>query len=228
MKEELKDTTVPAVMDKDMSRRRFLGFAGITGAGLFIASCNDDDDPQPADNDGINLGSADAGLLNYALALKQLTAAFYVKASSPLPGGMTELEGEMLMQIRDHELAHREFFRALLQDKAIGDLEFDFDSVDFGDRSSVLDKAKEFENLSIGAFLGMTKLFVTPDYTVSAMKIASVEGRHAAYVGHTRTPGFFVEPGDGGVLDEVRTPKETLSMIDKYLKTKVSGEDLPN
>ena len=228
MKEELKDTTVPAVMDKDMSRRRFLGFAGITGAGLFIASCNDDDDPKPADNDGINLGSADAGLLNYALALKQLTAAFYVKASSPLPGGMTELEGEMLTQIRDHELAHREFFRALLQDKAIGDLEFDFDSVDFGNRDSVLSKAKELETLSICAFLGVAKLFITPDYSMSVMKIASVEGRHAAYVSHTLAPGNFADMSDGNALDEVLTPDEVLSMADKYFKTKVSGEDLPN
>jgi hypothetical protein len=141
---------------------------------------------------------------------------------------MTELEGEMLMQIRDHEIAHREFFRALLESKAIEDLEFDFSSVDFARRDSVFATAKEMETISIGAFLGVSKLFITPDYTLSAMKIASVEGRHAGYIGHTLSGGNFADMTDGNAIDEVLTPKEVLSATDKYFKTKVSGKNLPN
>lgn len=49
-----------------------------------------------------------------------------------------------LRDIRDHEIVHREFFRAALGSNAIPELEYNFSAVNFGDRTSVLTTAQTF------------------------------------------------------------------------------------
>jgi len=58
-----------------LSRRKFLGFAGVASGIAFMAACKKDN----TNEDGINLGSGDIGILNYANALEQLEAAFYIQ-----------------------------------------------------------------------------------------------------------------------------------------------------
>src|SRR5690349_9048319 len=109
--------TMDRVASSGLSRRRFLGFAGaIAGAGLLVGAvgCKKDDD-----NGGINLGSGDVGVLNYAYALEQLEAAFYIQVVQTLYSGATAMEQAYLTDIRDHEIAHREFFKAALGSSAI-------------------------------------------------------------------------------------------------------------
>src|SRR5688572_8946177 len=100
-----------------LSRRKFLGYVGATSAILATASaCNKDDN----DDSGVNLGSGDIGVLNYAYALEQLEAAFYVRVAQSPYSGITAAESSYLTDIRDHEVAHREFFKAALGASAIG------------------------------------------------------------------------------------------------------------
>ncbi|WP_315822624.1 ferritin-like domain-containing protein [Paraflavitalea speifideaquila] len=63
---------------------------------------------------GINLGSGDIGILNYAYALEQLEAAFYLQVIMTPFSGITATETALLTDIRDHEVAHREFFKKAL------------------------------------------------------------------------------------------------------------------
>ncbi len=58
--------------------------------------------------------------------LAQLEAAFYTQVILRRFNGMTDLERDYLENIRDHEIAHREFFKNLLGGAAIAALEFDF------------------------------------------------------------------------------------------------------
>ncbi len=130
---------------RHFNRRNFLGLTGgLFAAGLLLDSCKkDDDDP----DNGVNLGSGDVGILNYAYALEQLEAAFYTKVAQSPYAGITATESALLTDIRDHEVAHREFFKAALAGNAIGALEVDFSSINFGSRDSVLATAKTWAYL---------------------------------------------------------------------------------
>lgn len=216
------------------SRRRFLGFAGLlAGAGfLSLQACNNDDDttPGPTDN-GVNLGSGDTGILNYAYALEQLEAAFYTEVlRNPYTGLTGTNEEAMLRDIRDHEVAHREFFKAALGSNAIPDLEVDFSSITFSSRDSVLAAAREMEDLGVQAYNGAGKLLTSADNLTIAGKIVSVEARHAAYIRDLIQPGSFA---DTSILDPTnridvsKTPTQVLQAADKYIVTTINATALP-
>src|SRR5687768_3786783 len=108
--------------DKHVSRRKFMRLAGIFGVTATVAaSCN-----KTNDNSGVDLGSGDTGILNYAYALEQLEAAFYTQVVATPYTGITADEMMFMTDIRDHEIAHREFFKKALGNKAIVALEVDF------------------------------------------------------------------------------------------------------
>ena len=215
------------------SRRRFLGFAGLAaGAGLLsLSSCNKDDETPGATDDGINLGTGDIGILNYAYALEQLEAAFYTEVlNNPYDGLTGSVEESMLRDIRDHEVAHREFFRAVLGDKAIPDLEVDFSSINLRSRDAVLEAARTFEDLGVQAYNGAGKLLQSADYLTIAGKIVSVEARHAAYIRNLILPGSFA---DTSILDPTlrqdvaKTPQQVLVAADKFIVNQILAEGLP-
>lgn len=211
-----------------LSRRRFLGYAGaVAGVAAIAAACNKNDDPVP--DTGVNLGSGDVGILNYAFALEQLEAAFYIQVAMTPYSGITAAETTLLTDIRDHEIAHREFFKTALGASAITSLEFNFSSIDFSKRESVLGTAKAFEDLGVSAYNGAGKLIVNPDYLTLAGKIVSVEARHAAYIRDLISNGSFADNTviDMNGLDTSRMPSEVLAAAGAYIKTKINGANLP-
>lgn len=209
-----------------LSRRRFFGLAGgLAGLGVLatIDSCKKSSD------DGINLGSGDLGILNYAYALEQLEAAFYTQVVMSPYSGITAQETAYLQDIRDHEIAHREFFKVALGANAIQGLTPDFSKVTFSDRTSVLSTAKAFEDLGVSAYNGAGQLISSPDYLTLAGKIVSVEARHAALIRDLISEGSFA---DGTVvnsmgLDTSRSPKEVLAIAGTYIREKLNANNLP-
>ena len=215
------------------SRRKFLFNAGASGlliAGL--SSCEKlwDYFPQHGHNKPVNLGSGDIGILNYAYALEQLEAAFYTRVCHSFYQGGSAYEMKLITDIRDHEIAHREFFKNALGSKAIRELEMDFSSVDFSSRSSVLATAKAFEDLGVSAYNGAGSLIQSGDYLLLAGKIVSVEARHAAYIRNLVALGSFADSTvvDNNGLDTSRKPADVLAIADKYFKTKIDGSNLPS
>jgi len=211
---------------KNVSRRNFLGYIGGASALLFtVAACKKDD--MPSTNNGVDLGKDDVGILNYAYALEQIEAAFYTKIFESPFSGITAAESALLGDIRDHEVAHREFFKAALAGGAIPALELDFSSINFGSRDSVLGAAKAFEDLGVSAYNGAGKLIVNPDYLLLAGKIVSVEARHAAYIRDLISPGSFANDLDANGLDMSRSPSEVFAIAGTYVKTKLNISNLP-
>ncbi len=217
---------------KNVDRRNFLRLAGATIAVLGVAGCSDDDNPGNNNSGSVTLTNDDFGVLNYAYALEQLEAAFYTRVVSSFYSGATSEEQAILTDIRDHEIAHRDFFKQALGDKAIASLEVDFSSINFTNRESVLGTAKTFEDLGVSAYNGAGKILTSTDFLVIAGKIVSVEARHAAVIRDLlmkNTASFagddIVDPTTG--LDRVLTPAQVLQAADPYVKTTITS-NLPS
>ncbi|MCC6410201.1 MAG: ferritin-like domain-containing protein [Saprospiraceae bacterium] len=221
----------PGLQQKStLHRRDFLrysGYAGVAVAGaslISIAGCQDKDD-----NDGVDFGTGDFAILNYAYALEQLEAAFYQQVIASPYAGMSALEKGLLTDVRDHEIAHREFFKAALGANAIQDLEVDFSSINFSSRDSVLNAAKSFEDLGVSAYNGAGRYFVDANYLLLAGKIVSVEARHAAYIRDLLSNGSFADSSviDGNGLDTSRKPRDVIAIANAYIVTELNANTLP-
>ena len=175
----------------------------------------------------VDLGDGDIGVLNYAYALEQLEAAFYGQVIKTPYGGMETAARDVLSAIHEHEMAHREFFKAALKKNAIPDLEVDFTKVDFGNKESVLTTAKTFEDLGVAAYNGAGQLLENPQYLLIAGKIVSVEARHAAAIRDLIGPDAWKDNQiDDKGLDKAMMPSEVLPLAAPYIKTKVTAEAL--
>jgi hypothetical protein len=214
------------------SRRKFLGYVGATSALLATAaSCKKNDN---TNDTGIDLGSGDVGILNYAYALEQLEAAFYtqVVANGSFSSIFTSTEQSFMTDIRDHEIAHREFFKAAITAAApssiIPALEVDFSSINFGSKASVLGTAMAFEDLGVTAYDGAGYLLKNATYLLLAGKIVSVEARHAALIRELITVNTFLgDQVDANSVNISRTPPEVLAIAGTYIKTKINASNLP-
>lgn len=213
-----------------LKRRAFLRYAGagVAVTALTMAGCKKDKNgPDP--RDGVYFGSGDTAVLNYAYALEQLEAAFYTQVAETPYSGISSLEQTYLTDIRDHEIAHREFFKAAIGNKAISALEVDFSSINFGSRESVLATAKAFEDLGVSAYNGAGRLIQDVQYLALAGKIVSVEARHAALIRDLISNGSFADNTvvDMNGLDTSRSPSAVLKIASTYIKTKINVIDLP-
>jgi rubrerythrin len=181
-----------------IARRNFLRNAGLAGAALAIAGCSSSSTEMTAPvsagrpsgaivapNGAITLDfSSDIDVLNYAYALEQLEAAFYVAVAGNAAFGsiFAANEQRVLLDIRDHELAHRDFFAAALGSAKIPGLTPVFTAINFGNRASVLQTAKTFEDLGVSAYNGAARYISNAGYLGLAGKIVSVEARHASTI----------------------------------------------
>lgn len=219
-----------------MQRRMFFRYAGATAAAttlLLTTSCDKEDDMKPPMNGAVDLGSGDVGILNYAYALEQLEAAFYTAVVANSTAALSADEMMVMQDLQAHEVAHRELFKTALGSNAIPDLEVDFSSVNFNDKSSVLQTAKTFENLGVAAYNGAGKLLTDTgaglDYLLLAGKIVSVEARHAAAIddliaGNGRFGEEFI---DNNGLDRAMMPSEVLMAAAPFITTEIDFSNLP-
>ena len=131
--ESLKEEIIPRT-GESLQRRNFLKLAGAGVAGMALMgvySCKRDNDTPDMGGNGYYMGSGDIAILNYAYALEQLEAAFYIEVANKPYTGISDWEKTLFTDIRNHEVAHREFFKAALGKGAIGNLEFNFSGVNF-------------------------------------------------------------------------------------------------
>lgn len=217
-----------------MQRGRFLKYLGVSTAAsaLLLAGCDNDDGPS-MNAPGVDLGSGDTGILNYAYLLEQLEAAFYEMVVSMPYTGITSAETSILTDIRDHEKAHRDFFKAALGTSAIAAVEFNFTSIDFGNRTSVLGVARTFEDLGVAAYNGAGKLLTNPEYLLLAGKIVSVEARHASAIRDLLNPFSADYAGDDVIttdtgLDLAKSPADVLSAAGSFVRNTVKFDNLPS
>ncbi len=207
------------VIENPHSRRRFMLLAGGSSvAGLALAACGDDDDEMTSGDTGATSGGAgddalaefgegDLGIVNYALTLEYLEAAFYEEVAK---SGL--FKGEDLALIEEFRANEQEHVAALeATAKELGDpAPQPKTRFELKDANTVLMTAAEVENLGAAAYLGQAAEIEDTAILEAALSIHSVEGRHAAalnsLLGQTITPdGAFATPATAEeVLPEVQ------------------------
>ncbi len=136
------------------------------------------------------------GVLNFALLLEYLEAEFYTRGTSTA-GLIGQSRQTVIDQIRKHEVAHVKFLQAALGSRAIPKPAFDFTAGNgggigpyrdvFSNEQTFLAVAQTFEDTGVRAYKGQAGyLMGNRDILVSALRIHSVEARHAAEIRHIR------------------------------------------
>ena len=208
-----------------------LKFFGASAAVVALgAACNknNNDDNNPADT-GVFLGAGDFQILNFAYALEQLEAAFYIQVvtAANFTSLFPSLEQTYMNDIRDHEVIHREFFKAALGSNAIQGLTPNFSSIDFTSRLGILNAAKAFEDTGVSAYNGAAQYISDINYLGLAGKIVSVEARHAALIRDLISNGTFADDLDANAKDIEKTPTAVVDIANTFLTTKISKRGLP-
>lgn len=225
-----QDNSLTRALQMPMRRRLFFHYAGATAAAttlLFATSCDQEDDA-PNNAMGVDLGSGDTGVLNYAYALEQLEAAFYSEVVAKSLGLFTQTEQQIMQDIKGHETLHRDFLKAALGSSAIPSLEVDFSAINFNDKNSILTTSRTFEDLGVAAYNGAGKLLKDAGLLTLAGKIVSVEARHASVIRDLISNGTFSDTADDKGMDPAMMPAAVLAAAAAFIKTKISANNLPN
>src|ERR687894_1881902 len=128
-------------------------------------------------------GGGDAAILNFALTLEYLEAAFYtqgLKRVSGLAGDAKSLATE----IRDNENEHVTALTQTIKD--LGGTPVKAPKVAFGDafanRGAFLKLAQTFEDTGVSAYNGAAPMIESTEVLGAAGSIVQVEARHAAAI----------------------------------------------
>ena len=208
------------------SRRRFLQLAGgIAGAGLVLSACHQRTGPTD-----IYVGSGDTALLNFLYVLEQMEADFFTKAVTGAYIGISQLEYLALVDMRDQEIAHREYLQGLLGKDAITAIVTNFSGVNFADRTSVLTNASVMEDIVSAGYNAAAGRFQDQSFPQSFCKIASVEGRHASYFRDALSHNNFADSTvvDVNGLSQAPAPSVVLTTAQQFLTTRFDSSNLPN
>jgi rubrerythrin len=169
-----------------LTRAGFIVAAGAAVAGVAAARPDDAEAAIPA---------SDVDVLNYALVLEYLQAAFYTEAERAK--ALTGRTAKAAKVVGAVERAHVKAFRDLLGRKAVGRPHFDFQGVTESNRA-FLKTAVAFEDLAVAAYKGQARRVRSRAVLTSALGIHTVEARHAAWMrylnGNTPAAGAFDQP----------------------------------
>lgn len=195
-----------------VSRRKFIAVGGGTSMAAFLAACGgggsssstmmstqESESMNGKESETAQFGKGDIGILNYALTLEYLEAAFYKEVAKS--GLFKGEELAVLKKFGAEEQQHVEALHGTVQKlggKPAAEPKSEFP---LEDAKSVAELAGTVENLGAAAYLGQAGNIENAEVLAAALSIHSVEARHAAtlntLLGLSITPdGAFGKPAD--------------------------------
>ena len=158
--------------------------------------------------------SGDIDILNYALTLEYLEAAFY-EGAAKTPGLSSEVAG-YVKTFGDEEQEHVDALTTTIKD--LGGTPVKAPKADFGDAFTSADKliplAITFEDIGVSAYNGVAPMIESKDLLATAGGIVQVEARHAATIrqaaGEDPAPNAF---------DPTLTMDEVLKAVQPFVKS---------
>jgi hypothetical protein len=235
-------TQAVARLQSEGSRREFMRLTGLLGGALVLANCGKDDKMSPVSTNLTLNFAQPVDVLKYAFALEALEADFYTKVVANSAFGTafsSAAERTVLTDIRDHEVAHREFFKAAITANGgtVPSLSTKYPaSVDFASRTSVLATAKTFEDLGVSAYNGAGRYLVStaalPFLTIAG-KVVSVEARHASAIRDLISPNTdafanvsdiaSIGANEANGLDAKASPTTVLGMAQAFINETITA-----
>ncbi len=196
-----------AVEVNGMSRSSFLARGAIATGGIYGAGAV----TQFVSRAIAQEGMGDVEILNFALTLEYLEAAFYDEALSK--AGLSGDVKKLATEFGDHEKQHVDALTGAI--KKAGGKPVKAPGVQFplNDEASFIKLAVTFEDTGVSAYNGAAPMISNMDVLAAAGSIAQVEARHAAAVrslaGEDPTPDAF---------DKTLTTDEVLKAVKPFIK----------
>ena len=160
-------------------------------------------------------GGGDVEILNFALTLEYLEAAFYAQALKQV-GDMSGGVKKLATEIRDNEDAHVDALKAAIE--GAGAKPVKAPGVKFGgafkNEKSFLKLAQTLEDTGVSAYNGAAPQIESGDVLTAAGSIVQIEARHAALIrlerGETPAPDAF---------DKTLEMQEVLDAVGPFVKS---------
>lgn len=226
-----------AALRRLVTRRDFMRLMGLGGALIILPSvlwsCQDGENtggitaPGSGQRISIDFSKGDVAVLQFAYALELLEADFYTQVVNNFPGSsFSSAEQAIITDIRNHEIAHREYLKAVLAADATFSLTPLYPGLNFQDRTAVLDAARTFEDLGVAAYNGAAQFLADGGNLLAAAKIVSVEARHASAIRAMISPltgDFAPKP-----FDDALQPATVTARAAAFLTERLSLASVPD
>jgi hypothetical protein len=157
-----------------------------------------------------SFGKGDIGILNYALTLEYLEAAFYNGATAAnLP--LSSQGSAFLKVVTRDENAHVAFLKEHLGSKAAKEPTFDFKGANTN-AEMFMQTAEVLENTGVHAYSGQALNIKAAAYVKAAVSLLTIEARHASVIGLLNEPaGNDIAPN--GPFDTPYTAAKVLAAV---------------
>ena len=156
-------------------------------------------------------GKGDVGILNYALTLEYLEAAFY-NGATEAKMALSPQAAAFLSVVTADENAHVAFLKKGLGSKAVKSPKFDFKGANTNPEMFMA-TAEVLENTGVHAYSGQALNIKTPAYVKAAVSILTIEARHASVIGLLNDPtGKSIAPD--GPFDKPFTAAKVLKAVE--------------
>jgi rubrerythrin len=156
-------------------------------------------------------GGGDVEILNFALTLEYLEAAFYEKAIAEVDlGGETREFAQTILDDENEHVAALAKTIKSLGGKAVAKPMFEFP---LGDEAAFLELAQTLENTGVSAYDGAAPMIKSKELLATAGSIVQVEARHAARVRLARN-----EPPAPNAFDPTLTQAQVLKAVKPFIQ----------
>jgi Ferritin-like domain len=157
-----------------------------------------------------SFGKGDIGVLNYALTLEYLEAAFYNGATAANMALSSQATAFLKVVTKD-ENAHVAFLKKALGSKAAKEPKFDFKGANTN-VETFMKTAAVLENTGVHAYSGQALNIKSAAYVKAAISILTIEARHASVIGLLNDPtGESIAPN--GPFDTPLTAAKVLAAV---------------
>jgi Ferritin-like domain len=155
-------------------------------------------------------GGGDIEILNFALTLEYLEAAFYTRAVDQVDLGMETKE--FAERIRDDEDAHVTALKETI--KGLGGKPVKAPGVNFSfsDEAAFLELAQTLEDTGVSAYNGAGPAIKSKELLATAGSIVQVEARHAARIRLARK-----QPPAPDAFDKTLSTEQVLGAVKPFL-----------
>jgi ferritin-like protein len=200
----VKETAVEAVSGDTRAsflKKAGVGVGAVAAGGAFAGAL-------PAIARGAAIPASDIAILNFALTLEFLEAAFYRQAvrKGHLHGDTKVFAGI----VAKHEAVHVKTLKSVLGSKAVKSPKFDFKGTNLH-QGSFQKTAFALENTGVHAYLGQAGNLKTGALLAAAASIVTVEARHAALIAQIMGKEHMATPD--GAFDKPWTKKHVLRAV---------------